>query len=444
MRPSSATPTRVQLGFATLAATACALAVVGSAPASYPARAQRLLVKTESTFGSQVTVLDERGHVRSRLGIVSGSNGVIAVSRSGTQLAHVQTLAFDLPPDIPRAFRQRLERRPQSTLEFDSFLQSTRVGGGSSYSVIGRPIPALGRPAWAPGGRRVAISQAHSGDVHLYLLKAGAERAPRQLTHGPGRDLNPRWSPNGSTIVFERRRGGEIDLYAVRPNGTGLRLLVGWPSQETSPDFAPDGRWLVFSSNSSGRFQLYVVPAEGGPARRLTDSTGNDTRPVWSPDGRWIAFSSDRDDDNDVFLIDPKGESDRKLTHNATEDLVQDWQPLRDAQAPTVRALPSSSVRGGPARLRFMVRDASPRVRVVADLELTYDSPNGRGLIGTGNTKVFRTGTGNVRVLTVSIDRGFLLDEAGADVLSRARFCVQAVDLWGNTSRESCAIFRFH
>lgn len=441
MKPSS-TRVPVRLGFAVLAATALVLSVTRSAPASYPAGAQRLLVKTEGTFGTQVTVMDERGHVRSRLGIESGLNGGIAVSPEGTRLAYVRTtLMFDLPENAPGEIRRQLERQPQSTLEFNSFLVSTRVGGSFSFRLLGPLIrAAVGRPAWAPGGRRVVFSQARSGGVHLYLLEAGFGRTPHQLTRGPGRDLNPRWSPDGNTIVFERRRQDETDLYGVQPDGTGLRLLVGWPGQEASPDLSPDGRWLVFSSNLSGRFQLYVVPAQGGAARRLTDSSGNDTRPVWSPDGRWIAFSSDRDDDNDVFLIDPAGERERKLTHNASEDLVQDWQPLRDARAPVVRALPSSGVRGRPARLRFIVRDASPHVRISAEIE--FRSSEG-AVAGTGDDKVVGTGSRKVRALIVPTDEDFLLDEPGGELPSRGRFCLVAVDLWGNTSPESCATFRF-
>lgn len=428
-------------GTAMLAAAALVLSAAGSAPASFPARAQRLLVKTEGTFGTQVAVMDERGRVRSYLGIDTGVNGGIAVSPTGTRLAYVRTRT-DVPGEIPAGIRRRFERQPQSTLEFNSFLFSTRIGGSFSFDLLGPPIrAAVGRPAWAPGGRRIAFSQARSGEVHLHLLETGFRGTPHRLTSGAGRDLNPRWSPDGKTIVFERRRGGESDLYAVRRNGRGLRLLVGWPGRESEPDFSPDGRSLVFSSDLSGRFQLYVVPAEGGVARRLTESTGDDTRPAWSPDGRWIAFSSDRDDDNDVFLIDPSGGRERKLTHNATEDVVQDWQPLRDARAPIVRALPSTAPRGRPARLRFVVRDASPRVLVSAELEFTYRTPDVGGLVGTGDSEVVRTGSRKVHVLTVSPSD--LFEESGVIVPARGRFCLVAVDLWGNTSRASCAAFRF-
>ena len=446
MRPSARV--RVCAGFGALVAAVVAISGVGGAGAGSAPLGQRLLVKTEGTFGTNVTVVDERGRVRAHLGLELGLNGGIAVSPGGTRIAYVRALPRDVPYEAPRALRRALARLPQSTLEFDSFLFSTQVGGSSSYLEALTPLAATGRPAWHPGGRAVVVSRARARGVHLFTTTAaaagfGGTGTSFQVTAGPGRDLNPCWSPDGRMIVFEHRRRGETDLYTVRPDGSGLRLLVGWPGQETAPDFSPDGRRLVFSSNLSGRFQLYVMPAGGGPARRLTQSFGNDTRPAWSPDGRWIAFSSDRDDDNDVFLVDPTGQRQRKLTDNSSEDLVEDWQPLRDARAPIVRALSSQSARGGPARVRFAVRDASPRVRVAVDLEFTYRTPQGPGQIGTGDVKLVATGTPAVKVLAIPIDDDFSLGEPTVELPSRGRFCLVAVDPWGNVSRESCAAFRF-
>ena len=268
-----------------------------------------------------------------------------------------------------------------------------------------------------------------------------------QLTRSPGRDLNPRWSPDGRTIVFERHLAGEADLYSIRPDGSNLRRLTYWRGRELAPDFSPDGASIDFSSDASGRFRLYVMPFDGSFPRRLTSSFGDDGRPVWSPDGRWIAFSSDRDGDDDVYLVGADGERERKLTHNPTQDLVQDWQPLYDSRPPLVRALPSSAPRGRHARLRFTLRDDSPYVRVTADAQLVVEELGQELLVSTGvGAEVQRTRPRITHVLRVP-PRSLVPFSDDPDFIPepppRFRFCLVAVDPWGNGSSPSCSTFRF-
>lgn len=226
-----------------LTAALSALAVVafvipGSAPASYAAPAQRLVVMTESVFGREVVLMDEWGRERAGLVVFPGLNGGIAVSRQGTRFAYVQAVGFDVPLDLPPRLRQRFARLPQSTLRFGSFLQDVLVPGLNSFSVSLTASPLIaaapGRPAWSPNGTRVAFAQARSGHVHLFAARVDSTSEPRQLTRSPGRDLNPRWSPDGRVIVFERHVAGEADLYAVRPDGTAVRRLTYWRGTRTN------------------------------------------------------------------------------------------------------------------------------------------------------------------------------------------------------------------
>jgi dipeptidyl aminopeptidase/acylaminoacyl peptidase len=383
-------------------------------------------------------VLDEQGREQSRLAILPGLDGGLAVSRDGTRFAYVNTARYDPPADLPASLRKRLARRPQSTLDFGSFLSETQVehrnGVGFSEAIGRSPSdrsPVFGRPAWSPDGRRVVYAAAQRGRVHLYVMRIDSAAEPQELTSGAGRDLDPRWSPDGRTIVFERLRKGDGDVYSVRLDGSGLRDLTGWFGQETMPDWSPDGRSLVFASNRSGRFQLYRL--SGGRVARLTNDYGNDTRPVWSPDGRWIAFSSDRTGANNVYLIDPQGGHEHALTRGATEYLVQDWQPVHDVRPPTIRALPSSGPSGKPPNLRYVVSDDAPRVRILGDI----------AAVGGDSRSIVRPLRGRVRTLTADLDELSPFDDPNAVPPSRFRFCLTAVDPTGNASPESCSTFRF-
>ncbi|CAN5846452.1 hypothetical protein BH18ACT13_BH18ACT13_20130 [soil metagenome] len=425
-----------------------ALAIPGGAPAGYPASAQRLLVTTETVFERQTVLVDERGRPHGLLDAAVGDNGGLAVSSRGTSFAYVQTLGFDLPFEVPESTSRRFARLPKATLEFGSFLYDLQTEGTSGIFVSGStPLTAAwpGRPAWAPNGRRVAFAQARRGRVHLFSLRSSLRGKQVQLTTSPGRDLNPRWSPDGRTIVFERHVAGGADLYSIRPDGSGLRRVTYWQGRELSPDYSPDGASIVFTSDASGRFQLYVMPVGGSLPRRLTDTFGDDRRPVWSPDGRWIAFSSDRDGDDDVYLTDPDGRGERKLTHNASQDLVQDWQPLHDALAPKLRALPSSSPRGRAPQLRYELGDESPYVRIAGDVSVgSFDQ--GRVAVAAIGRKIESTVGRRMHVLAVPLRVvAQLADEtdSGSELPSRFGFCLTAVDPWGNASSRNCSTFRF-
>jgi WD40-like Beta Propeller Repeat len=431
-----------------VAAVLAALSFPSGTPASYPSAAQRLLVKSEDIGGLDLDLIDEQGRKRASLAAEPGLNGGVAVARQGTAFAYVDVSSpLDLPADLPARIRRRFDRGPQVRLAFGTFLNDVIVSAGNSVSfTIGlasrvvRVVP--GRPAWSRDGRRIVVSQAQGGRVHLFSYAVRGLTGRHQLTHSPGRDLNPRFAPDGRTIVFERHLAGQASLLSIRADGTALRQLTYWAGDELSPDFAPDGRSLVFTSNASGRYQLYVLSLADNAVRRLTSDFGNDRRPVWSPDGRWIAFSSDRDGDNDAYLIDPSGNHERKLTHNASEDLVEDWQPLHDPRPPMIRALPGSGPRGEPAVLRFSLREDSPIARVVGVLLFSHGESDPFGW----NRGLVRTKPARIHVIRVPYENLVPSDfeeEGAGEPPQRFRFCLAAVDPSGNQSTVSCATYRF-
>ncbi len=111
----------------------------------------------------------------------------------------------------------------------------------------------------------------------------------------------PNWSPAGDRIVFQRRSGdSEVwNVYTMLPDGGGITQLTSGRS-DTDPAWSPDGQWVVYSSDFGGLpvSNLFAVPASGGTPVRITrGDLEEDSAPSWSPNGVWIAFESHPPDD---------------------------------------------------------------------------------------------------------------------------------------------------
>lgn len=84
------------------------------------------------------------------------------------------------------------------------------------------PLPNSkgGRPAWSPGGTRIAFESRRDGDNEIYTIRPdGTGRT--QITKNSTSDLDPTWSPDGSRIAFESRRDGDIEIYKSTRTGPG-------------------------------------------------------------------------------------------------------------------------------------------------------------------------------------------------------------------------------
>lgn len=205
------------------------------------------------------------------------------------------------------------------------------------------------------------------------------------------------------------------------------------PADDTLGDWSPDSKRLVFSSTRTGNGDLYVTAPTGSPTTRVTSGPGRETHAAWSPDGTTIAYSDDADGDNDVYEVAPDGTGRHRVTDNVHEDLVQDWQPLRDTTSPRIHALRTTGRRGHAPRFRFTISEDSGSAAV--EIEFSYPTRHGEG---GGYASQTYEGLHGGRVYSLGLPGDALRGAPRA-----VRFCLTATDSSVNSSRRSCAWFRF-
>ncbi|KAJ9203910.1 hypothetical protein DTO164E3_2264 [Paecilomyces variotii] len=179
----------------------------------------------------------------------------------------------------------------------------------------------------------------------LWIANADGSNATKLManqTHAF--DYHASWSQDGQWIVFtsERRAPGQSDLYRVRPDGTGLQLLVATNHVEDVGVLSPDGSKVAYvSTKGNYTTNIWVKDLKTNRAYNLTDTATTRTsniwpsghfRPAWSPDGEWLAFTSDRNTDwtghsegvgwehtqsLGLYVIRPNGSDFRALLHQS-------------------------------------------------------------------------------------------------------------------------------
>ena len=160
---------------------------------------------------------------------------------------------------------------------------------------------ALAPPVWSPDSDHLAFI-VNEGEGRQYTYRGRvAYRYTRvlntvredgsQLTRIGETTALPTWSPDGDELAYATVDGDVPALYAVRPDGTGRRLIwSGGADDGFAPIsevlWSPDGSEILFFTNES-----YLVRPDGGGLRRLgIPRHVPDARAAWSPDGSRIAI----------------------------------------------------------------------------------------------------------------------------------------------------------
>lgn len=184
---------------------------------------------------------------------------------------------------------------------------------------------------WSPDGTRLAFHSNRPGEVdgsrdfEIYVYSFATNEIA-QITFNDTFDLGPDWSPDGSLIAFHRLERNKYRIYAIRPDGTGGRLLSpDGLGDAYFPTWSPDGASLAFHVDEGAFFQIYLMDSDGSNVRPLMEAIFDDQFPDWSVDGSRIVFQRDQQGVVGLYVYD--------LVDNAVNgilsplgDFLPDWR----------------------------------------------------------------------------------------------------------------------
>ena len=122
------------------------------------------------------------------------------------------------------------------------------------------------------------------------LLKL-ADGTSTELWSGvDGRALGgPAIAPDGQRLAFLVQKRGLTQLYVMNADGTGTRRIAEKLDVRGAAAWSPDGQWLAVAANQGGEPQLFKIPVGGGTPVLLVKEYSID--PIWSPSGQFLVYS---------------------------------------------------------------------------------------------------------------------------------------------------------
>ena len=152
--------------------------------------------------------------------------------------------------------------------------------------------------AWSPDGSRLAYTVPYSDPgapftVGLFVVGSGGVR-PRFVLRAAGMG-EVGWSPDGGTIVLAASVPGAepfdpYRLFTIRLSDRRIVQLTQVPYSHTGdgePRWSPDGRLIAFTRAEPRRSAVYAVRPDGSGERLVAEDARG---PAWSPDGRRLAY----------------------------------------------------------------------------------------------------------------------------------------------------------
>jgi Tol biopolymer transport system component len=312
---------------------------------------------------------------------------------------------------------------------------------------IPQPTTGPSAAAFTPDGKTVIYTMAGS----LWRQELGSQEA-REITHGPGYDLQPDCSSDGRWIVFVRYDKDAMELWRYEIASGREEPLTRSGAVTLEPRFSPDATRLVFvSTQGTGHFNLFVaeIGAQGlnnvralvAPRTSTLDryyysAHDHTINPSWSPDGKRVYFVGNREiawGTGDIWSVSASDASD--IQHVLTEETT--WA-ARPEMAPDGKRLLYGSYQGQQWQQLWLTtpEGRSPLPLTFGDFDRRHArwSPDGKRVLyvsnETGNTTLWvQDVIGGSRTPVVAEQRRYLgavgtlslslSDEAGRPLAGR-------------------------
>ena len=161
-----------------------------------------------------------------------------------------------------------------------------RVIDGSAATPIALPTARGLSPRF---GRDCIIYRAPKAGTDALMKLASGTSA--ELWSGlDGRAVGaPAIAPDGQRVAFLVQRRGLTQLYMVNIDGSGARRIAEGLDVRGAPAWSPDGEWLAVAAHQDGEPRLFKIPVGGGTPLLLVNEYSMD--PIWSPSGRFLVYS---------------------------------------------------------------------------------------------------------------------------------------------------------
>ena len=117
-------------------------------------------------------------------------------------------------------------------------------------------------PAWAPDGRRLAVTRASGIEI------VDAETGETQPLEGGQRGAAPAWHPSGDRIAFERDDGIQVANL-----GAGTMETLPTPMPAGKPSWSPSGDEIAFHAYVDANWNILILNLASGHVRPLTAAT---------------------------------------------------------------------------------------------------------------------------------------------------------------------------
>jgi len=161
----------------------------------------------------------------------------------------------------------------------------TQLGGATST-----PAYTDRYPAWDPqDGTLIALATSRNGSSDVYTVTAAAGTAVTNLTSAGTLDAyatRPAWSPGGDRVAFQIKEPDTVDenIWTVGRTGGSPAQVTSAVADEVEPAWSSDGTQIAYRNGTTG--EIFVVASGGGTGTALTTAgspAGAHNTPNWQP-----------------------------------------------------------------------------------------------------------------------------------------------------------------